>query len=128
MARAAGAGVILVNGCLAAFLRRRNPVVRVFLPEGEPERSVMAREVAKKLAQIAIRRQSHNSGLLIGTINEVPAREHFLARFMEEAGFLDTVLGFQMRRVHSIGGAVAAPEATELAEDDEDDPEISESA
>jgi ATP-dependent Lhr-like helicase len=131
MARAAGAGVMLVNGKLAAFLRRRNPAIRVFLPEAEPERSVMAREVAQKLAQIAIRRQSLGSGLLIGTINEVPAREHFLARFLEEAGLVDTVLGFQMRRVHSIASAAPVDVArldAELAEDDEDEPEISERA
>ncbi len=133
MARAAGAGVILVNGKLGAFLRRRNPAVRVFLPESEPERSLMAREVAKKLAQVAIRRQSVNSGLLIGTVDEVPAREHFLARFLEEAGFVSTVMGFQMRRIHSIAAPVASADAAgldaaELAEDDEDEPEISESA
>ena len=122
---------MLVNGKLAAFLRRRNPAIRVFLPEAEPERSVMAREVAQKLAQIAIRRQSLGSGLLIGTINEVPAREHFLARFLEEAGLVDTVLGFQMRRVHSIASAAPVDVArldAELAEDDEDEPEISERA
>jgi ATP-dependent Lhr-like helicase len=133
MARAAGAGVILVNGKLGAFLRRRNPAVRVFLPESEPERSLMAREVAKKLAQVAIRRQSVNSGLLIGTVDEVPAREHFLSRFLEEAGFVSTVMGFQMRRIHSIAAPVASADAAgldaaELAEDDEDEPEISESA
>ena len=52
MARAAGASVILVNGRLAAFFRRRNPAIRVFLPEDEPERSQVARELAQKLADV----------------------------------------------------------------------------
>jgi ATP-dependent Lhr-like helicase len=102
MSRTSGAGVILVNGSLAAFVRRRNPAVRVFLPEGEPDRSHVARELAKKLAELAIRRQGRRSGLMIGEINDAPAREHFLARFLEEAGFVNTVLGFQMRRISSI--------------------------
>ena len=126
MARAAGAGVILVNGSLAAFLRRRNPAIRVFLPESEPERSSFARALAKKLADLAIRRQSRNSGLLVGTINEQPAREHFLARFLEAAGFVSTVLGFQMRRVHSMTAPSRDDDPIDNADDNE--PEISETA
>jgi ATP-dependent Lhr-like helicase len=98
MARTAGASVILINGQLAAFLRRRNPALRVFLPESEPERSQFARELAKKLAELAIRRQNRRQGLLIGQINDAPARQHFLAAHLEQAGFVNTVLGYQMRR------------------------------
>jgi ATP-dependent Lhr-like helicase len=99
MARASGASVVLVNGQLAAFLRRRNPSIRVLLPEEEPERTRVARELAKKLAEVAIRRQGRRSGLLIGEINDARAQEHFLARFLEEAGFVSSAPGFQMRRV-----------------------------
>jgi ATP-dependent Lhr-like helicase len=99
MARASGAAVILVNGQLSAFFRRRNPAIRVFLPEDEPERSHAARELARKLAEVAIRRQGRRSGLLVGEIDGEPARKHFLARFLEEAGFVETAVGFQMRRV-----------------------------
>jgi ATP-dependent Lhr-like helicase len=99
MARAAGASVVLINGQLAAFLRRRNPAIRVLLPENEPDRTRFARELAKKLAEVAIRRQGRRSGLLIGEINDAPAREHFLGRFLEEAGFVSSAPGFQMRRV-----------------------------
>jgi ATP-dependent Lhr-like helicase len=116
MARAAGASVVLVNGALAAFLRRRNPAIRVFLPEDEPERSQFARAIARKLADVAIRRQSRKSGLLIGEINSSDAREHFLARFLEESGFLSTALGFQMRRRNVIEKAI-----TESGDTDEDD-------
>lgn len=126
MSRTSGAGVVLINGALTAFLRRRNPAMRVFLPESEPERSQLARELAKKLAQLAVRRQGRRSGLLIGEINDAPAREHFLARFLEEAGFVNTALGFQMRRVT----AIALAEDGTLAEEQEleAEPERSESA
>jgi ATP-dependent Lhr-like helicase len=107
MARAAGASVVLVNGQLTAFLRRRNPSIRVILPENEPERTRTSRELARKLAEVAIRRQTRRSGLLIGEINDAAAREHFLARFLEEAGFVQSPLGLQMR--HITEAAVSEP-------------------
>jgi ATP-dependent helicase Lhr and Lhr-like helicase len=116
MSRTSGAGVILINGSLAAFLRRRNPAIRVFLPDAEPERSQVARELAKKLAELAIRRQARRTGLLIGEIDEAPAREHFLARFLEDVGFANTVLGFQMRRNAAQTMATAVIEDEESAE------------
>jgi ATP-dependent Lhr-like helicase len=99
MSRTSGAGVILINGLLAAFLRRRNSAMRLFLPENEPEHTQFARELAKKLAELAVRRQGRRTGLLIGEINNAPAREHFLVPFLEEAGFVNTAMGFQMRRL-----------------------------
>jgi ATP-dependent Lhr-like helicase len=98
MARAAGASVILVNGELTAFLRRKNPGITVLLPEDEPDRSQVARELARCLAQVAHRWQGRRSGLLIGEINDAPAREHPLAEFLEQSGFVNSPLGFQMRR------------------------------
>jgi ATP-dependent Lhr-like helicase len=131
MSRTSGAGVILINGNLAAFLRRRNSAIRVFLPESEPDRSRFAHELGKKLAEIAIRRQGRKTGLLIGSIDDVLARKHFLARFLEEAGFVNTALGFQMRRVTPI--AMAHGETRELSDgndsdDGDTDPGITESA
>ncbi|HUQ92545.1 MAG TPA: DEAD/DEAH box helicase [Bryobacteraceae bacterium] len=99
MARAAGASVILVNGRLAAFLRRGNSAIRVMLPEEEPDRSQVARALAQKLAEVAVQRQTRRSGVLIETINDEPAGSHFLARFLEESGFVPSAAGFQMRRV-----------------------------
>ncbi len=113
MSRTSGASVVLVNGRLAAFLRRKNPAIRAFLPESEPERSTMARETARKLAEVAIRRQGRKSGLLIGEIDGAPAREHFLARFLEEAGFVATANGYQMRRVAPILQMDTGPEEDE---------------
>jgi ATP-dependent Lhr-like helicase len=124
MARTAGASVILINGQLAAFLRRRNLALRVFLPESEPERSLFARELAKKLAELAIRRLNLRQGLLIGEINNAPAREHFLAPYLEDARFVNTVLGYQMRRTKPL--IVSADRAADA--EDEDTQEIQESA
>jgi ATP-dependent helicase Lhr and Lhr-like helicase len=124
MARSAGASVILINGQLAAFLRRRNPALRVFLLESEPEHSLFARELAKKLAELAIRRLNLRQGLLIGEINNAPAREHFLASYLEDARFVNTVLGYQMRRTKPL--IVTADTAEESEEDDA--PDIQETA
>ena len=114
MARAAGCSVVLINGQLAAFLRRRNPAVRVILPENEPERTRYARELARKLAEVAIRWQSRRGGLFIGEINDAPARDHFLARFLEEAGFVPSPLGLQMLHIQE-PRRVAEPPMTESA-------------
>ncbi len=106
LARSVGASVILVNGVLAAYLRRRNPEILVFLPVDEPERSAVARATAEKLAQIAIDLQKQKKGLLIGSINGVAAREHFLTSFLERAGFVATALGLQMRRREPVESAI----------------------
>jgi ATP-dependent Lhr-like helicase len=113
MARAAGASVILVEGRLAAFFRRRNPAITVYLPDDEPERGQVARALAQKLADVAIRRQTRKSGLLIESINERPASEHMLARFLEEAGFVHTAAGFVMRRLTAAVLAEAADDSTD---------------
>jgi ATP-dependent Lhr-like helicase len=126
MSRSSGAAVVLVNGALAAFLRRRNPSIRVFLPENEPEQNRYATELARKLAEVAIRWQGRRTGLLIGEINSKPAQEHFLARFLKESGFLHTALGFQMRRVPRVMPAQTA-ESLEL-QFDEDEHDFPESA
>jgi ATP-dependent Lhr-like helicase len=122
MARVSGSSVILVNGNLTVFLRRRNPSLRVFLPEDEPARSQYVRAAAKKLAEVAIQRQSRKQGLLIAQINGVPAREHFMARFLEEAGFVDTAMGLQMRRTNVIEKSASSEP------DDEDESDVVETA
>ena len=99
LSRSAGASVILVNGRLAAFFRRRNPALQVFLPEDEPERSRVARALAGRLAEAAMRRQTKRSGLLIESINGEPAGEHFIVRFLEESGFVRTASGYVLRQI-----------------------------
>ena len=132
MSRTKGAGIILINGVLAAFLRRRNPAIQVFLPENEPERTQFARELSKKLAELAIRRQGRRSGLLIADINAAPARDHFLARFLEESGFTPSAFGYQMRRITPLVPSQDEPtpddpansaDATDAADNDDDLPE-----
>ncbi len=120
MSRTSGAGVILINGRLTAFLRRRSQEIQVFLPDAEPERTRFARELAKKLAELAIRRQGRKTGLMIGTIHGEPAREHFLSHFLEESGFFSSAFGFQMRRI-SPAAMAAAHESTEPESESEDD-------
>jgi ATP-dependent Lhr-like helicase len=119
MARASGASVVLVNGRLAAFLRRRNPAIRTLLPENEPERSIIARATASKLADVAMRRQGRRSGLLISEIDGVVARQHFLARFLEEGGFVATANGYQMRRVAPV--VEMSPEPSDEEDEEEED-------
>ena len=119
LSRTVGTSVILVDGRLTAYLRRSSDVLTVFLPDNEPEQSTFARALAKKLAEIAIARQQYRSGLLIGEINGTEARNHFLARFLQESGFVATSMGFQMRRT---SGPATARDLRE--EDEEEEPEI----
>src|SRR5580704_10887896 len=126
MSRTKGAGVILINGVLAAFLRRRNPAIQVFLPENEPERTQFAGELSKNLAELAIRRQGRRSGLLISDINNEPARDHFLARFLEESGFTPSAFGYQMRRITAM--VPSQEDATNDTTEADNDDDLSESA
>ena len=84
---------------LATYLRRNNPAIRVWLPDEEPDRTQHARALAAALSQLALRAQQRSKyGLLIGIINDAPAREHLLSGYLLEAGFIETSLGLQMRR------------------------------
>jgi hypothetical protein len=62
---------------------------------------------------------------LIGEINDAPAREHFLASYLEDARFVNTVLGYQMRRTKPL--IVSATDSAADSEE-EDAPEIQETA
>ena len=109
--------MILVNGRLTVFLRRGNPALRISLPDEEPDRSQIARAVAQKLAEVARQRQSRRGGLLVGTINDLPAGEHFMARFLEESGFVSTAGGFQMRRIMALVSGSPQTQDGDTAED-----------
>ena len=91
--RAVGAHVVLVNGAAAAYIARGGRQLTAWLPDHEPERSTVARAVAKVLADLALR-----DGLLLGEINGAPASEHPLAAALTEAGFVASALGFSVRR------------------------------
>jgi ATP-dependent helicase Lhr and Lhr-like helicase len=115
LARNVGASVILRNGDLLAYMRRGNPNVQVFLPADEPGRSHSARDLAAFLAgaaQEGMREDEGRSrrGLLIATINGQPVGEHWMARFLLDAGFSAAPIGFNVRRAPS-SAAQAAVEA-----------------
>jgi hypothetical protein len=57
--------------------------------------------------------------LMIARINEAPAKEHFLGRFLEEAGFSDTASGYHMRRMASIAAAISEDDAIDAADEEE---------
>ena len=100
LTRAGYAQVILCRGWLVAWLRRGNPNVVVFLPEDEPERSAMARGLARFLAadgQEHLERED-GQGRLITTVNGVPTGEHGMAQALAEAGFVAGPLGMHLRR------------------------------
>jgi ATP-dependent Lhr-like helicase len=102
-------------------LRRRNSAIRIFLPDDEPERSKVAAALARKLAELAAQRRGRRNGLLISSIDDQSTSDHFLARFLEDAGFSPSAAGFHMRRVFS------APEPVE-SDEDADDGEVAEEA
>jgi hypothetical protein len=90
--RTVGALAILVDGAAAAYLRRGERELLLFVPDAEPRRSHMTREVARMLLHLARRR-----GMLLGEINGEPAINHGLARLFLEQGFVATAMGLQAR-------------------------------
>jgi ATP-dependent helicase Lhr and Lhr-like helicase len=107
LARSVGASVILRNGDLVAYFRRNNPSIQVFLPADEPDRSVVARDLAAFLTHYAQGllqnpESRHHGGLLIDAIGGRPAYQHFLARSLEEAGFRASPRGYHVRYVPSV--------------------------
>ena len=92
--RSAGAGVILVNGLLAAYVGKADRQFLIFLPEDEPMRGQVAGEVARALFALATG-GSDRTGMLVGEIGGVPAHQHPLAPYLVEAGFNRRPTGFQ---------------------------------
>jgi ATP-dependent Lhr-like helicase len=84
--RSVGATVVLVNGACAAYVACGGRALAVFLPADEPSRATVARAVAGALAR--------RGGILVAEINGAPAPDHPLARFLVEAGFTHSALGF----------------------------------
>jgi ATP-dependent Lhr-like helicase len=121
LARAAGARIILRNGELVAYMRRNNPNLIVFLAADEPDRSHMARDLANFLVELGQQDlqapgSGRPAGLLLATVNDVPIAEHFLSRFLLDAGFHASPMGFHLRRsllapiAHEPAGSAAARE------------------
>jgi hypothetical protein len=94
--RAAGGLVILVDGHAAVYLRRGERELLLFLPDAEPSRSRIGREVARMLLHLAATREGRR-GMLIAEINGTPATAHSAARLFIEEGFAATAMGIQAR-------------------------------
>lgn len=98
LARAAGAMVASVDGALAAYWRAGNPEVAAWLPEDEPERGRCARALADALAKVAAAGEGQKGGLLVGSVNGVPARHHAFGPYLAAAGFVSAALGYHVPR------------------------------
>ena len=90
----AGALVVLVDGFLAAYLRRGERELLLFAPETEPQRSRLIRATARALAELSAPR-----GMLLAEIDGAPATSHVTASLFVEAGFSMTAMGLQRRPV-----------------------------
>ncbi len=95
--RTVGARVMLVDGMAAAYLRRGERELLIFLPDAEPRRSQIAREVARMLLHLAGSREDGARGMLIAEINGAPATADLAARVFIEEGFAASALGLQAR-------------------------------
>jgi ATP-dependent Lhr-like helicase len=93
--RAVGAGVILVNGTLAAYVGRGEKQLRVFLPDDEPSRGTFARAIARALASLVT--DGPRRALLLTEVNDEPVGKSPLAPYLAEAGFTPSSLGYQLR-------------------------------
>ena len=110
LTRTVGSRVVLADGALAAYLRRGNPNLQVFLPEEDPQRTQFTRALARYfvvMAQSSSNRlnedpgEAHNSGrigMLIQTINGTAVAEHPMSRALLDAGFQAAPMGFNLRR------------------------------
>jgi len=87
--------VILVNGALAAYLARGDRQLTTFLPESEPDRSKLARAVARVLIDRARTGGDTPRGMLIEEIDGTPPSLHPMAPYLSEAGFVAGAMGFQ---------------------------------
>ena len=90
--RTAGALVVLVDGFLAAYVRRGERELLLFAPETEPQRSRLTRAAARAIVDLSQRR-----GMLIEEIDGAPAIAHNAAGLFIEAGFVSSAMGLQLR-------------------------------
>jgi ATP-dependent helicase Lhr and Lhr-like helicase len=92
--RSAGSVVILVDGCLAAYVGKADRLFFTYLPEDDPARSRVAREVAGVLFSLATE-GGDRGGMLVSTIDATGAVTHPLAPYLVDAGFVRRATGFQ---------------------------------
>src|SRR5207244_3459457 len=97
LTRSVGASVILVNGMLACYVPRGDKEWKLFLPEDEPSRSMVAKEIARALANVVT--TGGRRALLITEVDDQPVARSAIAPFLAEAGFALTSMGYQMRAI-----------------------------
>ena len=85
----------LVLLALAAYLARGDRQLTTALPESEPDRSKVARAVARVLIDRARTGGDAPRGMLIEEIDGTPPSLHPLSPFLSEAGFVAGAMGFQ---------------------------------
>ena len=93
--RVPGASVILVNGALACYIARGEKQLLTFLPDDEPSRSRVAKEIARTLASLV--EDGTRRAMLITEVNDEPVARTPLAPFLAEAGFTPGSHGYQKR-------------------------------
>jgi ATP-dependent Lhr-like helicase len=93
--RSVGATVILVNGALAAYLARGDRQLLTYLPDAEPDRSKVARAVARVLIDRARTGGDAPRGMLLEEIDGTPPSRHPMSQLLVEAGFVAGALGYQ---------------------------------
>jgi ATP-dependent Lhr-like helicase len=93
--RSVGATVILVDGALGAYLARGDRQLTAFLPDAEPQRSLVGRAVSRALIERARAGGDSPRGMLIEEIDGGPPAAHTLAPYLAEAGFIGGAMGFQ---------------------------------
>ena len=101
-ARTGGAYVVLVDGALAAYYKRNQTEMFVFLSDDEAAQTRIAKALATKLAEVGKELQKKEQGFSIQTIGGQPARLHPLAPFLQEAGFAPMGTGFHIPRERQV--------------------------
>jgi ATP-dependent Lhr-like helicase len=95
LTRSVGASVILVDGKLAAYVGRGEKQITTFLPDDEPTRTNVAREIASALAALVLR--GGRRALLIAEVDAQPVAKSAIAPMLVEAGFAPSSMGYQLR-------------------------------
>ena len=99
--RTVGALVVLVDGALAGYLARGERLLLMWVPETEPQRSRVARAVARALLDRARSGGDTPRGMLIEELNGLSATLHPLASFFLEAGFTAGAMGLAATRART---------------------------
>jgi ATP-dependent Lhr-like helicase len=88
---------VIVDGRLTAWIGRGDRSLLIALPADDPDRSHVARALARQLVDLAHRAPDGSRGWLIEEINGGKAADDPLAPYLYEVGFAATARGLQLR-------------------------------